>query len=467
MRFLLATAMLFLGFAAPAFAQYPANAIQWRPADDGVPFGSVWGYDANGDIACPSNDGASCLVTRDLAAARAALATFSCGAQMEFRTGVTGYDTEGHPCRLLALRHGNQDGVKWNAPAQGANIYWRRNPATGNIECASGGGACFFAVPTLAQAFKSTQVTACQAADYQQAGHWCHALASERRGNGYDWKPYLRMTFDRPIDEAVEMHYFSYGTTGDLQCPSHDGVTCFLARTREEAQAATQPLACDASGYDTAGHWCRTTAFVVGNEPGFAYRFGSVGLIAGAGAPEVMCASPNGVSCIGVLPLSTSFKFANPLVCGSDAARRFGDSAYFLDFCRQFAVPEMRGRHVRVHNTSDVPVRVCSPVWFGATDHDPRFASIRCTDLAGSPDGQPTTTGVTLLPLGTHAGTRTVHQTLCVEAPGKAGLFIGPVVGDSADVFVEPNRIRADQVMLDITAGSRTCRDAFATLSNL
>lgn len=475
MRFLVPFALLLLGFATPAFGQtYPANPIQWRPADEGVAWGPVWGYDENGDIACASYNGAACINGREIANARSAERTLSCGDQMRTHYGFSGYDTEGHWCRELALRHGNRHGFKWRAPAHGVNLYWRRNPDTGNVECASFDGNCF-ALPILELAFKGTQVLACKPEDYNQAGHWCNGLAGERRGNGYDWKRSQRLHFGRPMEDAIEERFFSYSASGDIQCPSDDGEHCRWSSTREEAEAATRTLACGAqhealfgvTGYDTPGHWCRNLALTEGNASGFTTRWGRFGLAAGWSWPEVMCASANGRDCHWWFPLSASFKDADPLICGRDHGSKFGGTGYEPEWCQRFGALEVRGHYIRVQNTSGQPVRVCRPVWFDAADREAEFANIRCTELAAAGEGYATAMAITLLPLGVHEGTRTVHQAVCVETADLAGLFLGPVMGNSAQVSIDATRIGVDTNMLDLTAGRRTCRDAFATLSNL
>ena len=480
MRFAFVALMLFLGcVAGPAQAAYPNNPIQWRPKDDAVASSPVWGYDANGDIACPTQDGVHCITSRNLAEARRAAGALSCGDQMRSLSGVSGYDSAGHWCRELALRHGNRDGFKWRAPSDGVPFYWRLNPATGNVECASDGTHCYWWAPSLENAFKRTTVVPCQAAEYGRAGHWCASLASHRRNNGYEWKLHQTIHYGRTPDRAVDDSYYSYSATGDIQCPSDDGITCFWPRTRAEAEAATQPIACGAeheakfgyNGYDTTGHWCRRFALAEGNAQGFAYQWGLFGLIDdGSGTPTVMCASEDGRHCYWDQSLGASFKATAPLVCGTDHALQYGDGVDTQDqhWCQLFAGPGLRGARVGIRNASAHPARICRAVPFEGEDRISRFADIRCTDLAAGSVESPSLVAVTTLPFSQpdqDAGF--LYHAMCVEIPGAAALFAGPTDTDEvAGISIDPTDITQVN-MIDLTGDSTTCRQAFATLSQI
>ena len=481
MRFVLVAALLLIGWAAPAAAQirYPANDIQWRPADPGVAWGPVWGYDRNGDIACPTYDGASCLFDGSLASARNADRTLSCGDQMRALFGHSGYDTPGHWCSELATRYGNRQGFTWQAPAHGVNLYWRVNPASGDVECASDGANCLWWTPSREAAFKMTSVVRCQEGDYVQSGHWCNRLAVERRGNGHHWRVHYRFYFGDPDgdtdvgrpDDPIEDMYFSYSANGDIQCPSHDGRNCFWAKSVAEAHTAKQVLACGAdhqakhgiNGYDTPGHWCRTIALAEGNAKGFSYQWGLHGLL---NAQDVMCASSDGVNCRWGAPLSMSFKDASPLICGRDHASRYGDVGYDTPghWCAPFAAPTVRGNSIRIQNTSGLPVRVCKAVPFLASDRNAGYADFQCTDLAVGTDESATATLVRVSPIGVDDAPGFHYRSVCVEVPGAAALFVGPFEGiTDTQIGIEASGFRHGEELI-ILGRSTTCRQALASL---
>lgn len=476
MRFLLVAVLLFLGAAGAAHAAYPHNTIEWRPKDETLASTPMWGYDANGDIACPTQDGVDCITSRQLVDARSAERTLSCGEQMRRLTGASGYDTAGHWCRELALRHGNRDGFTWQPPAHGVIFYWRRNPATGNIECVSDGTNCLWWTPnSLEAAFKSTNVVSCPEADYAKPGHWCNQLAQERRNNGHEWKLHQTLHFGRTPATAINDSYYSYSATGDIQCPSNDGITCLWTRTRAEAEATTQPVVCGAehqarfgyNGYDTTGHWCRRFALAEGNAKGLTYQWGLSGLVAGAGAPDVMCASDNAANCHWGAPLSVSFKAANPLVCGQDHKNRYGDLGYesAAHWCGQFATTERRGNIIWIGNTSGLPAQVCRPVAFQGEDRDMPYAEIRCTELAAGVVGAATSTVVTALPFPENDDEGYLYQSVCVQRGGAARLFVGPVVGVDAQVSIGPDRIEGDATLLDQSGEGTTCRQSYSNFT--
>jgi hypothetical protein len=269
----------------------------------------------------------------------------------------------------------------WRQPTGAVPFYWRHNPRSGNVECASdGGGNCSSWEGDFEAAFKRTSVVTCQPAQYDQYGHWCSQASSERRGNGYEWKNGLRyfpghFSNGTPNPAAIHDMFFSYDENGDIQCPSHDGRNCYWPKTRAEAEAAKQPLACGAdhrikhgsTGYDTPGHWCRTLAFANGNAKGFWYRWGLNGLAASE-APEgqdVMCASSNGYACGWDLPFSATFKTDTPLICGSDHWNKHGIPGYDTDghWCRNLGGSGGRGTaRIRIQNASEDFGQVCIPV---------------------------------------------------------------------------------------------------------
>lgn len=476
MRFVFAAVLLFLGVAAmPAAAAHPNNPIQWRPKDDALASTPIWGYDANGDIACPTQDGRTCITSRELYDARNAAGVLSCADKTLTGNGVSGYDIEGHWCRVLGLEKGNQHGYKWNPPAHGVTFYWRRNPATGDIECASDGANCYWWAPSLESAFKRTTVVSCQPTDYTRAGHWCASLASQRKGNGYEWKLHQTLHSGRTPDRAIDDSWYSYSASGDIQCPSNDGVTCEWPRTKAEAEAMKKPVVCGDeheatfgyNGYDTPGHWCRRFVLAEGNNKGFSYPWGLFGLVAGAGSPDVMCASDDAENCHWGAPLSVSLKAANPLVCGPGHAASKGISGYETDghWCRQYAAPDLRGHTVRIVNTAGLPAQVCRPVAFQGEDRDDPLTEIRCTDLAAGSVAAPATTTVTVLPIPETQDFaylyEYVHQWVCVETPGLIKLFVDAARdADPREISIDQYRIQGGPGLLDATGASQSCREA-------